>query len=322
MGSSRKIMESSELKLFNKIFGEYDFGDWHVYNQKNFTFHDWIILLQTHKLYFIYECDPLMFNPQYNWVHANASKYLNHSYFKYMCSTDLEYIKAYNIKPIQWKLDRIILCCLDLLENDVFSPPILLYGSIHPGKNLISACQMLKKKVPLLVLVHNDTKISKKYKCKRISSIKDLVEIYGQDARGCFMNANHLTNPDLGIQQNCDIFDNVYQTQFGIQISCIKKESGYRKWQTDHWPAPPKKPLFYFWETLEEETKSIKGEEVPVVISSNYIPKPDSAKGSWYATAADECEYLINLPKGDDEKYNLLKHVLSKTNHKINNLGI
>jgi len=177
-------MESPELELFYKIFHTYDPPS---DPSKEFIskpdYNIWLKYLKNNNIYLVEVNNREIVHPQISYV--NKTKFS-----KFLYSTDYDFLRTYLDFKSQFRADKIITSALDIVKNDIFSPPVInILQHIHPGKDLTSAHILLQRDIPALLHVKKDEDISSlswfKIK-KQIYNLFDLQTAYGGIIHGNF----------------------------------------------------------------------------------------------------------------------------------------
>ena len=177
-------IKNSELELFYEMFHTYDPPS---DPSKEFIFkpdyNRWLKYLKNNNLYVVELNHQKIIHPLTDYV-------IDHKKSKFLCSRDYNFFKAYLDNESQSKINHILLTALDIVKNDIFSPPVInILQDIHPGKDLTSAHVLLRRDIPALLYVKKDEDISSlswfKIK-KQIYNLFDLQKVYGGIIHGNF----------------------------------------------------------------------------------------------------------------------------------------
>ena len=180
-------MEGPELELFYEMFHTYDPPS---DSSKKFIFKPdyniWSDYISKHNLY-VGELDyKKVVNPHISYVEETKLS-------KFLYSTDYNFLKTYLDSKSQFRADKIITNVLDIVKNEIFSPPNVdyIYGgkmSIHPGKCLSSASILLKQNIPVVLSLRKEKdSLPVYFKVKKqINNLIDLKQVYKKNIHGNF----------------------------------------------------------------------------------------------------------------------------------------
>ena len=170
-----------------------------VYNKNAInkpTYNDWLHWKNNYKFYYG-QIKPYRLNPQYSYFADRITLTK-----KYNCLTapftGLEFLKSlsyWNDKHsiIYNRIQKILQLTADISVNSVANPIFFMHEleRVHPGKNLVSAHQILGKQLNCIVAVNNSTKTKKYNNFKKLDNLKDIAECFENIPMG-FLETAHI----------------------------------------------------------------------------------------------------------------------------------
>lgn len=232
-------MKNSELELFYEMFHTYDPPS---DPSKKFIvkpdYNIWSDFISEYDLY-IGELD------YKKVVHPQISYVMTTKLSKFLYSTDYNFLKTYLDSKSQFKVNKIIINVLDIVKNEVFSPPNVDYTmAIHPGKDLSSAHILLQRNIPVVLSLRKEKdSLPVYFKVKKqIHNLIDLKQVYKKNIHGNFE-----------ITKN-----NINRLQIWAE--------GHWKGKDGHgWLQYPKVDLDKFFRLLSNELNTLEGEKISFV---------------------------------------------------------
>jgi len=189
-------MENTELELFNQIFNHEIKDD--VMKFIPPTYETWINFKNQHTFYRGL-IKPDKISPIDSWL---DDRHINCDYKNYILKKDINFFKVFltNNNILFDKARAIIILCLSIIDTEIFSPPIYYDNiisktgdrNIHPGKTLATACNIIKKDLPVLSITKKDEKkpiIAQ----EKIISLNEIKNMYKGKLFGSFFEHNGRT---------------------------------------------------------------------------------------------------------------------------------
>lgn len=159
------------------------------------TFDHWLHWSDNYKFYYG-QIKPYRLNPQYSYF-AERITFTK----KYSCLgapfSGLEFLTAlsyWNKKhPIIYnRIQKILQLTADISVNSVANPTFFVHGleRVHPGKNLVSAHQILGKPLNCIVAVNNSVDTNKYQNFRQLKNLKDIADCFENIPMGFIENSH------------------------------------------------------------------------------------------------------------------------------------